>query len=347
MSEGWCNIESDPGVFTELISKIGAKDIQVEEVYTLDPSEFARLKPVLGLIFLFKWVSEKDDRPISHENENIFFANQVINNACATQAILSILLNCKDIDLGDELSNFKSFTQDFPPLMKGEAIGNSDIIRETHNSFALPEPFIFKQKKSKKEEAFHFVSYLPIQGKLYELDGLKEGPICLSDCTDSNWLDVVTPFIQKRMDKYSQGEIRFNLMAVIKDRQSQLKLEIEELEKKKTMVVEKLSQIDTSVEQMQVDSGADLPNNKEQLELMLNDIIGNIDMKNNEILMEQEKFRNWKDENIRRRHNYVPFILNLIKGLAEKDQLLPLIQKAKDKEKNLSSANRQQQQSAK
>jgi len=50
----------------------------------------------------------------------------VINNACATQAILSILLNCQhaDIDLGKTLTNFKKFTQDFDP-----AVSNSDVLQ--------------------------------------------------------------------------------------------------------------------------------------------------------------------------------------------------------------------------
>jgi ubiquitin carboxyl-terminal hydrolase L5 len=180
---------------------------------------------VHGLIFLFKWV--KDDEPQGSvvkdsRTEKIFFTKQVIQNACATQAILSVLLNVNhpDISTGSTLGDFKDFTQSFDAYNRGLALSNAAQIRTVHNSFARQTLFEMDNSKNQKDEdVYHFISYIPIDGRLYELDGLKEGPIDLGIIGDKNWLDVVRPVIEKRIQKYSEGEIHFNLMAIVSDRQ--------------------------------------------------------------------------------------------------------------------------------
>lgn len=165
-------------------------------------------RPIHGLIFLFKWA--KEDEPsgsIVQDSrlDKIFFARQVIENACATQAILSVLLNCRhpDLKLGSTLTELRDFCQGFDANMKGLTISNSPVIKSVHNSFARQTLFEFDQSMANKnEDVFHFVSYVPIDGRLYELDGLKAGPIDLGPIpVDVEWTDVARPMIEKRIQK--------------------------------------------------------------------------------------------------------------------------------------------------
>jgi ubiquitin carboxyl-terminal hydrolase L5 len=49
-----------------------------------------------------------------------------------------------------------------------------------------------------------------------------------------------------------------------------------------------------------------------------------------QIQEERDKRARWADENIRRRHNYVPFLFNMLRLIAEKGQINKLIERARN-----------------
>ncbi|CAG8440507.1 3455_t:CDS:2 [Ambispora gerdemannii] len=308
----WCLIESDPGVFTELIRKFNVEGVQVEEVWSLDDQTLEDLKPIHGLIFLFKWQAGTDSSQHHPDadlniNEQVYFAKQVINNACATQAILSILFNCPMLKLGEDLDSFRDFTKEFDPYNKGLTITNSEIIRSVHNSFARSDPFVSDSKvaATEKDDLFHFISYVPINGALFELDGLSTGPVNLGPCTENNWLDKVRPVIQERMARYTSAEIRFNLMALIKNRE--------------VVYGERISALDVRIQE------ANVNNNEQEIRRLVNEK----ELWLQKIELEKEKFRRYERENSLRKHNFIPLIYNLIRILAERGELQPQLEHAK------------------
>lgn len=171
---------------------MGARGAEVAELWASDRESLAALEPVLGLIFLFKWQKEEDARPVdaAYAEKGIFFAAQVVTNACATQALVSVLLNAAGrpgLALGDELAGLRDFCVGaaLGPEDAGLALGNSAAIRGAHNSFRPPAPPLREERDDDPSgEAFHFVAYVPAAGGLYELDGLKAGPIRLCDCAE-------------------------------------------------------------------------------------------------------------------------------------------------------------------
>lgn len=108
-----------------------------------------------------------------------------------------------EFELGPVLSEFKEFTKTFDPSMKGLALSNSETIRSVHNSFSRQQLFEFDNKSAPKDEdVYHFVGYIPIEGRLYELDGLKEGPLDLGPVPEGkDWTEFVTTVLQDRINK--------------------------------------------------------------------------------------------------------------------------------------------------
>ena len=293
----WCTIESAPVVFTELIERIGVDNVEVEEMWTMDDADFARVGDPIGLVLLFRWrasVYATDTRATMEARDlpGLFFAKQIVTNACATQAILSILLNSPSARRDEQLAGFREFTLACDPQMRGEAIGGSDWIRTAHNSFAPPEPFISEQASAAKDgdDVFHFVSLLPFEGRVLELDGLKEGPIDLGASTRSDWVGVARKEIARRIEA-SGGDLHFTLMALVP------------------------SKLSAAREQLAALGAA----GSESAEAAL--------LRERIATLEAKRVRSVQ-ANARRRHNYVPFIMKLLSLAAEKGALQGMVKEA-------------------
>ncbi|KAL8611305.1 hypothetical protein ACOMHN_013736 [Nucella lapillus] len=262
MNKGWLELESDPGLFTLLMEDFGVKGVQVEEIYDLTkPME----GPVYGFIFLFRWIEERRSRRKANPEvdsfvtddeavNSIFFAQQIIPNSCATHALLSVLLNSNKVHLGETLTRVKDFTNHMNPEDKGYAIGNMPDLARAHNSHARPEPKQLPEKQSGistvrtvDSESFHFVSYVPINGHLFELDGLKPYPIDHGPWEASeDWTEKFRRVITERLGIATSGEpyhdIRFNLMVVVPDKRQLYEQKLSTLRTNHKIVLEAMQQ---------------------------------------------------------------------------------------------------------
>lgn len=217
-------------MFTELVEKLHIENVQFEDLYAVDSGDIRRQLPVYGVIFLFKYgpvdrlYAKDGNRPLGgtydpdYQSKNIFFATQTIQNACATQAVLNVLLNT-DLDLGPDIGEFQSFVNGFDSHMAGETISNSELIRLVHNSFSPPNMMVDEDRPiaeagHRDDGLFHFVGYVNIQGEIYELDGLKDYPIRHGPArSQEEFAERLPEVIQRRIAKYDD-ELRFSLLAI-------------------------------------------------------------------------------------------------------------------------------------
>ena len=138
---------------------------------------------------------------------------------------------------------------------------------------------------------------MPHNGRLYELDGLNQGPVDHGACTADDWYSTAEKAVTDRIAKFGGDEIRFNLCALVKDRTA------------------------LYTEQIEAEKAAAEPNS-----FKIQDLEGKIDA-------EVEKRQMYAIESVRRKHNYIPFILEAVRMMASRGKLAGPLLEAKTKQK--------------
>ncbi|VWU52540.1 deubiquinating/deneddylating enzyme [Hepatocystis sp. ex Piliocolobus tephrosceles] len=312
---------------------------------------------VYGIIFLFNIGKDYDKNKYVKHNipDDFFFAKQVIPNACATQAILSIILN-KNIELHEQIQNIKTFSIGFDSYMKGLTLSNCCFLRNIHNSYKrqvyVDEVNIYDDAE-KNKDLFHFVSYIEYNNNVYLLDGLQEGPVLIKNYEpeqksnknlSNNWITIAKTHIKKEMEKLSrqegQNENRFNVLAIIKDKSIIIKEYMnihkivrervyaklltlnegetinEEIDKE---INEELNEYNYDIEG--IPSYDDLPDDINLLNNIIEKATNEIDYLKR-LLNEQTEIKNmWKKECTFKCFNFYPFIVSTL-NLMAKNKLL-------------------------
>lgn len=102
--------------------------------------------------------------------------------------------------------------------------------------------------------------------------------------------------------RYTEGEIHFSLMALVSDR--------------KTVYERQLNDLLTSSHLLGMETD-DIDNEVTRLRMLMD--------------YEEIKMAKYAAESCRRRHNYLPFIVNLLQVLAKEKKLSPLMEKCRER----------------
>ena len=157
-----------------------------------------------------------------------------------------------------------------------------------------------------------------------------EGSVDLGSCDQVEWIKTVRPVLEKRMSSYTADEIHFNLLAIVGDRKKLYEKEISSLEVRKELAAQKIQTL-LGEEGEAMEGDSELPNDPEALQTVIEEIEAKVFSLQGSIAQEEAKMEKYKIENIRRRHNYLPLIMEILKLLAKRGQLVPLCEEAKKK----------------
>eukprot|EP01133_Synstelium_polycarpum_P016181 gene16181-19259_t len=225
--KNWVPLEANPEVLTKFMQNLGVpSNWEWCDIFGIDAELLDMVpKPCAAVILLFpitedyekqRW--EQEDR-IKEEgqtvSDKVYFMKQYIGNACGTIGIIhSVLNNANVIDFKDGFfKNFLHTTAKLGVEERATALCRNTEIEKSHELSAL------QGQSSVPDEdepvILHFVSFVNVDGHLYELDGRKPFPINHSETSADTFLVDVAKVLQNMIDD-NPTEIRFNLMGLVK-----------------------------------------------------------------------------------------------------------------------------------
>jgi ubiquitin carboxyl-terminal hydrolase L3 len=203
----WIPLESNPAMLQAFSSKIGLEVEDGQPVFgdciALDKSMLP--VPCHALVFLFPWnatfgPAQKERKGAVEEiSPKLFFMKQKVNNACGSIAVMHTLINTSlagliNLKPGSFITRYYDASKDMSPADRGDYLGTAgNELKEA--SEAVASDVTVSQTVAPAATASvesHFICFVNVDDHVYELDGLKPGPLNHGKVSETeDFLDIV------------------------------------------------------------------------------------------------------------------------------------------------------------
>jgi len=219
-------LEANPEVLTSFMQKLGvSSDFQFTDVYGFDADLLGMVpRPVYAVLLLFpidahyeKYRLEQQER-VKKEGQivgkDVYFMEQTIGNACGTIGVIHSVLNNSSTLLQGKgfFHNFYEKTKGISSKERAAALEADVEIEGAHSTTASEGQS--KAPGAEDDVDLHFVSFVHVDGHLYELDGRKPFPVNHGPSSQDTLLEDSVKVIQT-IAELNPTELRFTMLALI------------------------------------------------------------------------------------------------------------------------------------
>lgn len=221
----WMPLESNPAVMNKFLGSMGVPSSwAINDVLGMDPELLAMVpQPVAAVVLLYPIndineafkaeQEEKIDKSGQEVSENVYYMKQFVGNACGTVALIHAVANNTDkINLNDgALKVFLEKTKSMSPKDRGHSLEEDEGISQAHEASAHEGQSATIDRDTKLDT--HFIAFVHVDGKLYELDGRKKFAINHGPTTPETLLQDSSIVCKQFMER-DPNEMRYALVAL-------------------------------------------------------------------------------------------------------------------------------------
>lgn len=191
---------------------------------------------------------------------------------------------------------------------------NMKELRESHNKTAF-------ESKEKCNQIYHYVAYVPNNGKVYELDGLRAGPTLIDFIEEGkDWVLTAKDEIQSKCRNLLEHDSDFHLFILIPDKKYTLESGLKRDKAIKCEIERRINlHIEEPIDPIEIAKYKDvmekLPDDKTALQSMHTIVKTTLIKVEQEIKAEEDRRKKVYQECLKRTHNYLKFLFEFLQAM--------------------------------